>query len=38
MNFQIVGGQWSNCEPMAYGKFRGSVDMFPKEIFEILTV
>ena len=33
MTFQIVGGggQWCNLEPMAYN--RGSVDMFPKEIF-----
>ena len=32
MTFQIVGGQWCNHEPIA------SVDMFPKEIFEILII
>ena len=40
MTFQIVGrgGQWCNREPMAYNRLGGSVDMFPKEIFEILTI
>ena len=42
VTFQIMGGggggQWYNREPMAYNKLRGSVDMFPKEIFELLTI
>ena len=38
VTFQIVGGQWCNREPMAYNKLRGSVVVFPKENFEILTI
>ena len=30
-------GQWCNREPMAYNKLRGSMDMFSKQIFEIVT-
>ena len=41
MTFQIVGGgggEWCNRKPVAYNKLRESVDMFPNEIFEILTI
>ena len=38
MTFQITGGQCCNLEPTACNKLRGSMDMFPKEIFEILTI
>ena len=31
-------GAVAYCEPMACNKLRRSVDMFPKEIFEILTI
>ena len=38
VTFKIIRGQWCNREPMAYSKLRESMDMFPKEIFEILTI
>ena len=40
VTFQIVGGGGAVVynEPMAYNKLGGSVDMFSKEIFEILTI
>ena len=41
MTFQIAGGgggQWCNRDPMAYNKLRGSVDMFPKEIFRFFAI
>ena len=44
LTFQIIGGGGGGGGGsgviVTYGnnKFRGSVDMFPKEIFEVLTV
>ena len=38
VTFQIVGGGGAVVYSMAYNKLRGSVDMFPNVIFEILTI